>query len=56
MWLEFNKYSGEKFNTKIIPMNSEHYSIWKLIEKHNLNEIQNIYNCLGGPLNLIKIS
>ena len=41
---------AKKFNTKIIPIDSEHYSIWKLIEKHNLNEIQKIYiTASGGP-------
>ena len=29
--------------TKIIPVDSEHYSIFKLIRNHNLSEIKKIY-------------
>ena len=33
MWLEFNKKKLQKNKTKIIPMDSEHFSILKLTRK-----------------------
>ena len=44
----------KKYKTKIIPVDSEHYSIMKLIENHTLDEIKMIYiTASGGPfLNL----
>ena len=43
-----------KYNVKIIPVDSEHYSIYKLLEHHKLEEIKKIYiTASGGPfLNL----
>ena len=43
-----------KNNTKIIPVDSEHFSILKLLENHSLKEIKKIYiTASGGPfLNL----
>ena len=39
-----------KNKTKIIPVDSEHFSILKLLESHNLNEIKKIYiTASGGP-------
>ena len=39
-----------KFKTKIIPIDSEHYSIFKLIEKLDHKEIEKIYiTASGGP-------
>ena len=39
-----------KNNTKIIPVDSEHYSIFKLLEKEKLSEIKKIYiTASGGP-------
>ena len=36
--------------TKIIPVDSEHYSIFKLIENLNQNEIEKIFiTASGGP-------
>ncbi len=48
------KKESLKSKTKIIPVDSEHYSIMKLIEKHTLDEIKMIYiTASGGPfLNL----
>jgi 1-deoxy-D-xylulose-5-phosphate reductoisomerase len=45
-----------KYKTKIIPIDSEHFSIFKLIENHSINEIKKIYlTASGGPfLNLPK--
>ena len=31
--------------TKIIPVDSEHYSIFKLIRNHNYLKLKNLYNC-----------
>ncbi len=39
-----------KNKTKIIPVDSEHFSILRLLESHNLNEIKKIYiTASGGP-------
>ena len=39
-----------KNKTKIIPIDSEHFSILKLLEHHNINEINKIYiTASGGP-------
>ena len=44
------KHQAKKNNTKIIPVDSEHYSIMKLLENHKLNEIKKIYiTASGGP-------
>ena len=47
---------AKKYKTKIIPIDSEHYSILKLIENHNIAEIKKIYlTASGGPfLNYTK--
>ena len=54
---------ASKNNTTIIPVDSEHYSIFKLIENLNQNEIEKIYlTASGGPFlnykkkELLKIS
>ena len=31
---------ARKYKTKIVPVDSEHYSIFKLIENHKLSEIK----------------
>ena len=39
-----------KFKTKIIPVDSEHFSILKLIQNHKINEIKKVYiTASGGP-------
>ena len=41
---------AKKYKTKIIPVDSEHYSVLKLIEKNKLEEINKIYlTASGGP-------
>ena len=41
---------AKKNKTKIIPIDSEHFSIFKLLENHKLNEINKIYiTASGGP-------
>ena len=55
MWLEFNKKKLIKNKTKIIPIDSEHFSIFKLLESHKLKEIKKIYiTASGGPF--LKLS
>ena len=44
------KKTAIKYNTKIIPIDSEHFSISKLLENHSLKEIKKIYiTASGGP-------
>ena len=44
-------------NTKIIPVDSEHFSIMQLLKDHNLKEIKKIYlTASGGPFLNYKIS
>ncbi len=47
---KFIKKQAKINNTKIIPVDSEHYSIMKLLENHKINEIKKIYiTASGGP-------
>mgnify|MGYP003688321615 FL=1 len=48
------KKDAYKNNTKLIPVDSEHFSILKLIENHNHKEIKKIYLTASG-LSLIHI-
>ena len=50
------KKKALKHDTKIVPIDSEHFSISKLLENHNLKEIKKIYiTASGGPfLNYTK--
>ena len=42
---------AKKNKVKIIPIDSEHYSIYKLLENHSLDEIDKIFiTASGGPL------
>ena len=44
------KTNAQKNKTKIIPVDSEHFSILKLLESHKLNEINKVYiTASGGP-------
>ena len=44
------KHNSQKHKTKIVPVDSEHFSISKLLENHKLNEIKKIYiTASGGP-------
>ena len=41
---------SKKYKTKLIPVDSEHYSVLKLLENQNLDEIKKIYlTASGGP-------
>ncbi len=51
------KKCAKKNNTKIIPVDSEHFSIMQLLKDHNLKEIKKIYlTASGGPFLNYKIS
>ena len=51
------KNLAEKKSTKIIPVDSEHYSIMKLLENHKINEIEKIYiTASGGPFLNYKLN
>ena len=55
-WSIINKISI-KYNTKIIPIDSEHFSILKLLENHKISEIKKIYiTASGGPFLNYKVS
>ena len=55
MRMEFNKKSF-KSKTKLIPMDSEHYSILKTIENCKVSEIRKIYiTSSGGPFLKYKL-
>ena len=44
------KKSAETYNTSIIPVDSEHFSIFQLLRKHDLKRINKIYiTASGGP-------
>ena len=44
------KAKAKKYNTKIIPVDSEHFSIFKLLHNHKINEISKVYlTASGGP-------
>ena len=46
----------KKYKTKIIPVDSEHFSLMKLLENHQLSEIKKIYiTASGGPFLNYKI-
>ena len=51
------KKEATKNNTKIVPIDSEHFSIMKLLEKQKLNEIEKVYlTASGGPFLNLSIS
>ena len=44
------KRKARENNTKLIPLDLEHYSILKLIENYKINQIKKIYiTSSGGP-------
>ncbi len=47
----------KKYKTNFVPLDSEHFSIWKLIKDENLNNIKKIYlTASGGPFLKKKLS
>ena len=55
----FIKKELRKYNTKFIPLDSEHFSIWSLLKNENINNVKKIYlTASGGPFlfkSLVKI-
>ena len=46
-----------KYKTKFIPIDSEHFSIWSLIEKAKNNDIEKLFiTASGGPFNNLALS
>tara|TARA_X000000950_G_scaffold284177_1_gene386712 strand:- start:84 stop:1247 length:1164 start_codon:yes stop_codon:yes gene_type:complete len=42
--------TARKYNTKIVPLDSEHFAISKLLSKHKISDIKKIYiTASGGP-------
>ena len=51
------KKVATKFNTKITPVDSEHFSIMKLLENQKINNVKKIYlTASGGPFLNLKIN
>ena len=51
------KKTASKYNTKIIPVDSEHFSIMKILENQDINNVKKIYlTASGGPFLKIHIS
>ena len=47
---ELLKRNASKYKSKIIPVDSEHFSIMQLLENHRLSEVKKIYiTASGGP-------
>ena len=41
---------AKKYRTKVIPVDSEHFSILELLKNHKLHEIEKVYlTASGGP-------
>ena len=48
--MEFNKQNVKKYKTSIVPVDSEHFSIFKLLESNEINNIEKVYlTASGGP-------
>ena len=48
--MELAKKKSNKTSTKIIPIDSEHFSIFNLLKGHDINEINKVYlTASGGP-------
>ncbi len=51
------KKDAKKYKSVLIPIDSEHFSILKLLENHNLDEIKKIYlTASGGPFLNYKLN
>ena len=50
MWMGYNQKRFKKNKTNLIPVDSEHFAISKLLENHKMNDIKKIYlTASGGP-------
>ena len=58
MWMATYKKELKKHKTKFIPVDSEHFSIFSLIQNSEINDIEKVYiTASGGPfMNLPKAS
>ena len=55
-WPIINK-KLKKYNTSLVPIDSEHFSVWKIIQNINLKEVEEIYlTASGGPFYKKKFS
>ncbi len=55
--MEFNKRNCKKNKTKLIPVDSEHFSLMKLMQNEKIKDIKKIYlTASGGPFLKYKIS
>ena len=55
--MEYIKKTSKNYKTKIVPIDSEHFSIENLIRSHNLQEISKIYiTASGGPFLNYKVN
>ena len=51
------KQVSKKFNTSIVPIDSEHFSLFQLLKNHKLKEIRKIYiTASGGPFLNYKVN
>ena len=51
------KEKAKKFNTEIVPIDSEHFSILQIIKNHKIKEIKKVFlTASGGPFLNLKIS
>ncbi len=51
------KKNLDKYKTKFIPVDSEHFSIWSLIDKELFNNFEKIYlTASGGPFRTYKLN
>ena len=51
------KKNSKTYNTKLIPIDSEHYSIFKVLEKNKISEIKKIFlTASGGPFLNYKLN
>ena len=52
----FIKKELMKYNTKFVPLDSEHFSIWSLLKDENINNVKKIYlTASGGPFLFKKL-
>jgi len=51
------KKESKKYKTKVIPIDSEHFSILKLLKNHKIDEVKKIYlTASGGPFLNFKVN
>ncbi len=54
---ELIKKTATKYKTKLVPIDSEHFSIMKILDNHNISDVKKIYlTASGGPFLNYNIS